>query len=782
MKKLLLILFSTSLVSMSQAQIASWDFTTETAVATSTPEIYDANLDSPSALTRGTGAAASAGANSFRTVGFQNDGISTANMDYFENQLSAAAGYELSLSTIDARFGGTATYCVAPGVQIQYAYSLDGTTFTLIGTPTILIGSPSVMPQIDLTGITALQNIDAATTVTIRLYATGQTGTGGWGYLSAAAAGTIGLAYGGTVTSTSATCNLTNAGLTALTCNDNSTPIVTTDDYLTFSLNPTGAMLGTDYTVSVSAGTISPTTGTYGSATSFQLQDGAAGAGNVTVTITDNTTGACTIDQVITDPGACSFSTPIVFGTPSSLTGFNHNVGTPSTSQQITVSGNSLTADLVVTASTNFEVSLDNTAFSTSIAITPTLGSVASTIVYVRANSPAYGTLNGTAIVSSTTATDVTITLSGFANDYVYSLIDAVDNTAADGTASSMDMLVTLTGVIHCQDFDSNAGYNFTIIDGSGEGINVFSATDKDAYTNPLSGDSIQVKGKIAMYNGLLEVLVDSISLLSSGAALEIPTVVTALGEMTESQYVTLENMTFVTPIANFPTTNTNIDITDGTNTFTIRVLSSTDMNGAPAPQGPFNVTGLGGQFDSSNPYTSGYQLFPCGTGSFEPVCSGVNLPLNTVTWIGNGLEADAAGANISYQWFDCDLNQEISGQTNQQYLPAVNGNYSVIVNNTTCTDTSDCIDFIFWNVNELDLAKLVSLYPNPANDLVTISNKSNLDLAIEVIDLTGKVVYTTNSKNSSISIDLNTVQNGVYIVNVIAAAATLQERIIVQK
>ena len=30
-------------------------------------------------------------------------------------------------------------------------------------------------------------------------------------------------------------------------------------------------------------------------------------------------------------------------------------------------------------------------------------------------------------------------------------------------------------------------------------------------------------------------------------------------------------------------------------------------------------MTGVGGQYDSSDPYDSGYQLFPCGLGSFVP-------------------------------------------------------------------------------------------------------------------------------------------------------------------
>ncbi|MEI6676883.1 MAG: hypothetical protein WCO57_17060, partial [Verrucomicrobiota bacterium] len=188
-----------ALVLSAAAQIAAWDFTGEnTASATAAAEVFDGKLDSANALTRGGGAAASAANNSFRTIGFGNDGLATANTDYFQVSLSAAAGYTLSLGTIDARFFGTDTFRASPGgVTGQFAYSLDGATFILIGSPFVMT-TTGVMPQIDVSGIPALQNVPDATTVTLRYYASGQTSSGGWGFYSGAV-GDYGLAIGGTL-------------------------------------------------------------------------------------------------------------------------------------------------------------------------------------------------------------------------------------------------------------------------------------------------------------------------------------------------------------------------------------------------------------------------------------------------------------------------------------------------------------------------------------------------------------------------------------------------------
>ncbi len=201
MKKIQLFLFVSLflLPTISWGQIAAWDFTGAGNTATATATTFNSNLVSASGannITRGAGASASSGANSFRTTGFKNDGISTSNTDYFQITLTAADGYKLSLSTIDAKFNGTAGFYASPGVTSQFAYSLDGSTFTLIESP---VQSTSLtMTQIDLSGIVALQNVAAGTTITLRYYASGQTTTGGWGFISSAL-GQNGLAIGGTV-------------------------------------------------------------------------------------------------------------------------------------------------------------------------------------------------------------------------------------------------------------------------------------------------------------------------------------------------------------------------------------------------------------------------------------------------------------------------------------------------------------------------------------------------------------------------------------------------------
>ncbi len=216
------------MVTHSKAQIAAWDFTGQNAgPATVAATTFNANLVSASGannITRGAGAAGSAANNSFRTVGFKNDGIAVANTDYFQITLKAQTGFNLSLSSIDGFMAGTATYAASPGVNTQFAYSLDGTNFTLIGSPATNVGTPATLATVNLSGCCSITNVASTTTITLRFYATGQTTTGGWGFISSAT-GVNGLAIGGSLNSANPTPTTTSIAPASATAGGSAFPI-----------------------------------------------------------------------------------------------------------------------------------------------------------------------------------------------------------------------------------------------------------------------------------------------------------------------------------------------------------------------------------------------------------------------------------------------------------------------------------------------------------------------------------------------------------------------------
>lgn len=560
-------------------------------------------------------------------------------------------------------------------------------------------------------------------------------------------------------------CSITSANLADLTCNDNGTAAITTDDYLTFSITPSANNNGANgYNLSVSAGTITPTSATsYGNLINCQLPNGSAGGGDVVLTITDVDSTSCSLDVTIVDPGACSSVTPDITATPDTLLNFDHIVGTPSIAQTFSVEGISLSTDITVAAPTGFEVSLDDVTYTSSVVLTQSTGTVAPTTVYARGNSADYGNFSGNIMVTSTGAINDTVYVSGFANDYTAYTIDEINGTDANGVADSLNVLVRLTGVVHCMDFRDGSGYNMIIVDGSGKGIYVYSSNDVSAYINPVAGDSIEIKGSIDQYQGLLQVRPDEINVLAS-VATNAAMSVTTLDENSENQYVTLDSVWIVTPIDSFPTFTTNIDITNGVETFTMRLQSASGLAGTPAPQGPFSVTGIGSQFDSSTPHDSGYQLWPC---AIDIICAGTNLPNNAVNYVAGSDTIFAVNQTLNYQWIDCSTNQAIVGENNYFFTPNEGGVYAVVVSSATCSDTSICITFNDLSVEGFDFASGITVYPNPVKDQLIIDNANNETIFFTITDVNGKVIMEKNNLTKKQVVNTSSWNQGVYFIHV---------------
>ncbi|HAI16606.1 MAG: hypothetical protein CMP05_02565 [Xanthomarina sp.] len=253
----------------------------------------NANLSS-STITRGSGLSASNNGGRFNATNWATGSIANAvsGDDYMEFTISPNATYQFSVSSIEIHLQRSGTGPRA----ITLRSSIDSYSSDLDAIKTI-------------TDITSTQSFtftfaqaNSASPVTYRFYMYAEA-TGGSGGIGDGTGNDI--IVNGTVTSTGGGCAISNSGISNISCNDNGTTTDDTDDYITFNLNPTGSTLGTNYNVSVSSGSISPTTAAYGSVTTFTLQNGSAGAGDVTVTLTDDTDGTCILNQLITDPGSC---------------------------------------------------------------------------------------------------------------------------------------------------------------------------------------------------------------------------------------------------------------------------------------------------------------------------------------------------------------------------------------------------------------------------------------------------------------------------------------------
>ena len=195
------------------------------------------------------------------------------------------------------------------------------------------------------------------------------------------------------------------------------------------------------------------------------------------------------------------------------------------------------------------------------------------------------------------------------------------------GGCSDMDSMdVTTTGIVHGINIGaSNTRIQFSLIDksidtlmNSKSGIGLFKS-DQNLPVSLNEGDSISVVGLVTCFNGLSQIVIQSVQLHANNRPLVNPREVLFLDESTESMLVRVRNLEFIP--TSWPSSPAGTAFTakafrgtPGTTDyieFDIRIDNDCDLFGSPMPTGKVDIVGLGGQFDSSIPRDSRYQLFP---------------------------------------------------------------------------------------------------------------------------------------------------------------------------
>ena len=168
--------------------------------------------------------------------------------------------------------------------------------------------------------------------------------------------------------------------------------------------------------------------------------------------------------------------TPIIVATPTSLTGFTYGLGNgPSAAKTFSVEGSNLTANITLSlgAGSNYEMSLsENTGYTNELSLTPTAGTVDATDIYVRlkAGLAINASYEGTVTLTSTGATDKTVTLSGNVTNPSYTFDLSTDNTAAAtttamtwiGTPAVMGVAKGSAGTATNNYYPGTTGQNYT--------------------------------------------------------------------------------------------------------------------------------------------------------------------------------------------------------------------------------------------------------------------------------------------------------------------------------
>jgi hypothetical protein len=213
----------------------------------------------------------------------------------------------------------------------------------------------------------------------------------------------------------------------------------------------------------------------------------------------------------------------------------------------------------------------------------------------------------------------VTVTIAPNDLGFPHYPIAGVRGIDGNGVLDSLLVPCELRGVVH--GFNTYpSGLRFTIIDPTA-GIEVFSPVDNFNYLVQ-EGDSVRIRGSIQQFQGLAQILVDTLILATQGEPLNEPELVNALSEDTESALVRLKCVELVNPDAwTNQAPQFEVYVSTGAALYLMVVDADTDLFGTEPPIGIFGVTGIGGQRDLEAPFVDGYTILPRGAADIsEPV------------------------------------------------------------------------------------------------------------------------------------------------------------------
>ena len=149
-----------------------------------------------------------------------------------------------------------------------------------------------------------------------------------------------------------------------------------------------------------------------------------------------------------------------------------------------------------------------------------------------------------------------------------------------------------------------------------------------------------------------------------------------------------------------------------------------------------------------------------------------------------NGNDITANQNNATYQWLDCDNNNQPINNATQQTLTVDHvGNFACIVTVGNCSDTINCQFVNYVGLNESKIETLVTIYPNPNIGVFTVDlGANNQNYSVKIIDITGQIIYTQNQvSKSKLLIDLNAVSNGLYFIEVKTSTHKTTKKILIQ-
>ena len=481
----------------------------------------------------------------------------------------------------------------------------------------------------------------------------------------------------------------------------------------------------------------------------------------------------------------------------NAVTGLNYFFGNgPSTEKDFSVSGLNLTADIVITAPQDFEVSLTSgSGFGASVAISPSSGTVASTMIYVRLQSGlSVNSYTGDVSLTSTGATNKTVTLSGqvnpadpqfyyteFLNNFTYTVVSG-------GPSSEQDF--TVRGLFLTENLIVTAPANFEVSLTSGTGFS------SSVSINPISGTIDDTTIYIRLVAGLSEGNYTGNVVISSTVVADKTFSISGnvFGEATRSMIIT---GVFDGPLTGGVPKGVEIfvlkDIPDLTKFGVSAINNATSSNGAAKYNFPVG-SATAGTFIYVSSEEPGFTAFF----GFAPTYVSATVAVNgddSFELVENGQiidvfgEVDKDGSGLSWDYLDGWAYRKSNTGPEGTTFTDTNWTYSGVdaFDGTTTNGTATTPFPIGTYTNATasvknNTIKGFATYPNPVtSDNVTITSNSAENKQVVIFNVLGKKVVSTNFTGTKSDINVANLASGIYILKVTEGTKTATSKLIIK-
>lgn len=130
----------------------------------------------------------------------------------------------------------------------------------------------------------------------------------------------------------------------------------------------------------------------------------------------------------------------------------------------------------------------------------------------------------------------------------------------------------------------------------------------------------------------------------------------------------------------------------------------------------------------------------------------------------------------LTYQWIDCEKDLPIPGQTSPAFSPTATGAFAVLVSDGCYEFMSDCIDFTYLGIDEIENKVGITFYSNPVEEDLSFSidtNKSSDSYHLQIIHASGLIVRNESidlfDKTQSISV--SDLAAGIYLFRLVSGS-----------